>query len=257
VRSAALEARIQAIGRELFERARGETPGVFSSAYWEGQLLAWAMRDPGFKIDLFRFIDVFPMLRTREQVAQHVAEMLLREGRELPVAIATALRATTARLTGGVAQAALRRNVEAMAQRFIVGRDARDTLPALRRLWDAGIGFTVDLLGEATLSEPEAGAYSARYRDLIENLPAQIASWPSDALLERDAAGALPRANVSIKLSALDPRLDAAPSSTSTSSSGPRTASPTTCSSESPSTPSCATGRTSGSSCRPTFATRR
>lgn len=159
---AALEARVQAIGRELFERAQGETPGVFSSAYWEGQLLAWAMRDASFKVDLFRFVDAFPMLRTREQVAQHVEEMLLRDGRELPAAIATALRATTSRITSGVAQAALRKNVEAMAQRFIVGRDARDTLPSLRRLWDAGIGFTVDLLGEATLSEPEAAAYLAR-----------------------------------------------------------------------------------------------
>jgi len=200
-----LEERVQAIGRELLERAGGETPGVFSSAYWEGQLLAWAMRDPAFKIDLFRFVDVFPMLRTRAQVTQHVDEMLLRSGRELPAAIATALRATTARITGGVAQAALRRNVEAMAQRFIVGRDARDTLPALRKLHDAGIGFTVDLLGEATLSEPEAAAYLARYRDLVENLPSQVAAWPADPVLD-----AAPRANVSIKLSALDAQLDPA-----------------------------------------------
>jgi RHH-type proline utilization regulon transcriptional repressor/proline dehydrogenase/delta 1-pyrroline-5-carboxylate dehydrogenase len=205
----ALEARVQAIGRELFERARGETPGVFSAAYWEGQLLAWAMRDASFKVDLFRFVDAFPMMRTREQVAQHVDELLLRGGRELPAAIATALRATTARLTGAVAQAALRKNVEAMAQRFIVGRDARDTLPNLRRLWDAGVGFTVDLLGEATLSKPEAAAYLSRYRDLIENLPAQISSWPRDEVLERGAARDVPRANVSVKLSALDPQLDA------------------------------------------------
>ncbi len=205
---AVLEARVQAIGRELFERTRGEAPGVFSSAYWEGQLLAWAMRDPGFKVDLFRFVDVFPMLRTREQVARHVEEMLLRPGRELPAAIATALRATTARLTGGVAQAALRKNIEAMAQRFIVGRDSRDTLPALRRLHDAGIGFTVDLLGEATLSEPEAEAYLARYRDLVENIPQQVASWPADDVQGRGAHGAIPRANVSIKLSALYSQID-------------------------------------------------
>ncbi len=201
----ALEARIQAIGREWFDRARGETPGVFSPAHWEGQLLDWAMRDASFKVDLFRFVDAFPMLRTREQVARHVDELLLREGRELPAAITLALRATTARLTGGVAQAALRKNIEAMAGRFIVGRDARDTLPALRRLHEAGIGFTVDLLGEATLSEPEAEAYLARYRDLVENLPGQVASWPADAVLDR-----APRANVSLKLSALDSQLDPA-----------------------------------------------
>jgi RHH-type proline utilization regulon transcriptional repressor/proline dehydrogenase/delta 1-pyrroline-5-carboxylate dehydrogenase len=207
--ASALEARVRAIGLDLFERARGETPSVFSPAYWESQLLAWAMRDASFKVDLFRFVDVFPMLKTREQVTQHVEEMLLRGGRELPAAISTALRATTSRLTGGVAQAALRKNVEAMAQRFIVGRDARDTLPNLRKLWEAGVGFTVDLLGEATLSEGEAAAYLARYRDLIENLPAQIASWPRDEVLEHGAARESPRANVSVKLSALDPRLDA------------------------------------------------
>jgi RHH-type proline utilization regulon transcriptional repressor/proline dehydrogenase/delta 1-pyrroline-5-carboxylate dehydrogenase len=205
----AIEARTQAIGRELFERSRGEAPSVFSTAHWEGQLLAFTMRDPTFKVDLFRFVDVYPMLRTREQVARHVEEMLLRGGeRELPTAIAAALRATTARLTGAVAQAALRKNVEAMAQRFIVGRDARDTLPALRRLWDVGVGFTVDLLGEATLSDADGDAYLARYRDLIESLPSQVAAWPRDALLEEGAAGSIPRANVSIKLSALDPQLD-------------------------------------------------
>jgi RHH-type proline utilization regulon transcriptional repressor/proline dehydrogenase/delta 1-pyrroline-5-carboxylate dehydrogenase len=203
--AAGLEARTQAIGRELLERARGESPGVFSTAYWEGQLLAWAMRDPAFKVDLFRFVDAFPMLKTREQVAQHVDELLLRGDRELPAAIATALRATTSRLAGGVAQAALRRNVEAMAGRFIVGRDARDTLPALRELHEAGIGFTVDLLGEATLSEPEAEAYLARYRDLVEQLPAQVESWPADAVIDQ-----APRANVSIKLSALEPHLEPA-----------------------------------------------
>jgi RHH-type proline utilization regulon transcriptional repressor/proline dehydrogenase/delta 1-pyrroline-5-carboxylate dehydrogenase len=207
--SDALEARVQRIGRELFDRTRAEEPGLFSSAYWEGQLLAWAMRDASFKVDLFRFVDVFPMLRSRDQVARHVDEYLLREGRALPAAIATALRATSARLTAPVAQAALRKNIEGLASRFIVGRDAASALPTLRALHDAGVGFTVDLLGEATLSEAEADAYARRYLDLLRTLPREVARWPAVAAVDgAGEEGAAPRVNVSVKLSALDSQLD-------------------------------------------------
>ena len=82
-------------------------------------------------------------------------------------------------------------------------------LPRLRELWDRGMGFSVDLLGEACLSDVEAAAYQKRYLDLISHLPAQIASWPANATLESDHLGSIPRANVSIKISSLYARTKA------------------------------------------------
>ena len=49
------------------------------------------------------------------------------------------------------------------AQRFIVGRDAADALPKLRALRQRGIGFTLDVLGEASVGDAEAVDYQQRY----------------------------------------------------------------------------------------------
>jgi acyl-CoA reductase-like NAD-dependent aldehyde dehydrogenase len=71
------------------------------------------------------------------------------------------------------------------------------------------VAFSVDLLGEACLSQEEARAYQRRYLDLVETLSAAVAAWPADPRLESDHLGPLPRANISIKLSALCARADA------------------------------------------------
>jgi len=77
-------------------------------------------------------------------------------------------------------------------------------------LWDHGFGSTIDLLGEATVSEAESEIYAQRYTDLIGFLPAQTASWKTSEILDRSPAGLVPRANISLKLSAMDHLLDPA-----------------------------------------------
>ena len=86
------------------------------------------------------------------------------------------------------------------------GTDAASALPNLRTLWDDGIAFSVDLLGEACVSDAEAEAYQNKYLDLVNNLPATVASWKPNARLESDHLGPIPRTNVSIKISSLSAR---------------------------------------------------
>jgi len=100
------------------------------------------------------------------------------------------------------------KQIEGMASRFIAGQDAAEALPALRELWDDGIAFSVDLLGEACLSDEEADEYQRRYLDLIHTLPAEVAAWKPRARLESDHLGRIPRVNVSIKISSLSARCD-------------------------------------------------
>ena len=45
------EQRVREIGEDLFARMKGETPGLFDKAWWSGQVLEWAMRDPVFKTE--------------------------------------------------------------------------------------------------------------------------------------------------------------------------------------------------------------
>ena len=81
-------------------------------------------------------------------------------------------------------------------------------VPVLARLWTEGRGFSVDLLGEATVSEQEADRYRDRCLEALRLLGKATAAWPSVPLLERDRFGPLPRVNLSVKLSALYSQLD-------------------------------------------------
>ena len=95
-----------------------------------------------------------------------------------------------------------------MASKFIAGTDAKSALPGLRQMWDDGIAFSVDLLGETCVSDMEADDYARKYLDLIQNLPSHVAGWPHNPRLESDHLGAIPRVNVSVKISALSARTD-------------------------------------------------
>ena len=204
-----LDQAIEKAGEALFEKMKGETPGVFNKAYWEGAILEWAMKDPAFKVDMFRFVDVFPTLQTKEQVTQHIQEYLLKDGRELPGLISAALKAATSGLTAGIAQGTMKKQIEGMANRFIVGANAKEALPELKKLHKDGIAFTCDLLGEGTVSEDEGDHYQKRYFDLIDNLVDEVSKWPADEIIDRNHLGPIPRTNVSLKISAMYSQIDA------------------------------------------------
>jgi RHH-type proline utilization regulon transcriptional repressor/proline dehydrogenase/delta 1-pyrroline-5-carboxylate dehydrogenase len=203
-----LEADVQRLGRTLHQKLRGDKPGIFQPAYWQGLVLDWTMRDAALKTDLFRLVDALPALSSSEQIARHAREYLLAGNRKLPAGLGLALRATANPLAASISAFIIKQNVRRMAERFIVGRDARHARSALKKLWNQGFGFTVDLLGEATVNAAESAAYAQRYADLIEFLPGEAAGWKENALLDQGAAGAIPRANISLKLSAMDHLLD-------------------------------------------------
>ena len=205
-----LEGEVQKLGRSLHQRLRHKSPGVFDPAFWQGLVLDWAMRDASLKTDLFRLVDALPALSTSSQIARHAREYLLAGDRDLPTGLGLALRATENPMAAGISAFVIRQNVQRMAERFIVGRDARSARSRLKNLWTHGFGFTVDLLGEATVSAPESEAYAHRYADLIAFLPGETVGWKSWAVLDRGPGGVIPRANISLKLSAMDHQLDPA-----------------------------------------------
>jgi RHH-type proline utilization regulon transcriptional repressor/proline dehydrogenase/delta 1-pyrroline-5-carboxylate dehydrogenase len=209
VRVAVNEQRVREIGQDLFARMKGETPGLFDKAWWSGQVLEWAMRDPVFKTEMFRFVDVFPVLTTPEDVARHIQEYLLRPGVNPPTVIKVALKgAGLGSFATKIAAGQIAKNLEGMATRFIVGTNAATALETLASLRGQKQAFTVDLLGEATVSDTESSAYAARYMDLLDGLAAPTSGWKPDPVLDTDDRGAIPRLNVSVKVSALDCRLD-------------------------------------------------
>ncbi|MFM7051263.1 MAG: proline dehydrogenase family protein, partial [Planctomycetota bacterium] len=200
----AAEARTLAIGADFLARARNAKTSML--AVWSEGLMDWAMKDEAFKVQIFRFVDCFPTLRDNDAVYDHLTDYLAQPGVTPPPFVATALKAGA--VMKGVVTKTMSSQITGMAQKFIAGTDAATALPTLRRIWDSGLCFSVDLLGEACVSDEEAEAYRRKYLDLIENLPQTVASWAGNPRLESDHLGAIPRTNVSIKISSLSARVD-------------------------------------------------
>jgi RHH-type proline utilization regulon transcriptional repressor/proline dehydrogenase/delta 1-pyrroline-5-carboxylate dehydrogenase len=201
-----IEPTIQQFGREMLQAARQNKAGVLSGAFWSDKLMDWSMKDEAFKVQFFRFVDAFPMLRTSDAVYEHLTDYLSQPGVTPPPGFALGMKA------GGLAKGLFAKTISgqitSMAEKFIAGTDAASALPKLRKLWSRGLAFSVDLLGEACVSDEEAHAYQKKYLDLIENLPKAVESWPANPLLESDHLGPIPRTNVSIKISSLHARTD-------------------------------------------------
>jgi RHH-type proline utilization regulon transcriptional repressor/proline dehydrogenase/delta 1-pyrroline-5-carboxylate dehydrogenase len=207
--AARLEADIQETARDLFSRVDRSRPSPLSQARWQDEMMDWAMADERLKVELFRFVDVFPTLTTDAEIARHLQEYFLQPGVEAPRTLRVALRAAGRRSPlRPAAVRAVRAEMLSFAHRFIVGSDARSALPGLRALRERGVGFTIDVLGEASVSAREAAAYQRRYLDLLDDLTAEAASWPAAPAVDGAAWGTLPRVNVSIKITSLYSQID-------------------------------------------------
>jgi RHH-type proline utilization regulon transcriptional repressor/proline dehydrogenase/delta 1-pyrroline-5-carboxylate dehydrogenase len=204
--AAGSEARIREIGDDLLARARAHKAGLLSAKFYSDALMNWSMKDQNFKAQLFRFVDAFPTLRTPEDIYEHLRDYLSQPGVTVPGPIAAALK--VGGVAKGLAASQIARQITGMAEKFIAGVDAASALPNLKDLWNDGIAFSVDLLGEACVSEEEADAYQRKYLGLVNNLPRQVAAWKASPRLESDHLGAIPRTNVSIKISSLSARCD-------------------------------------------------
>jgi len=165
-----------------------------------------AAQDDELRAALFRFVDVVPACRSLDDLAAHLTGFL-EQVDDRPPSLRAAMKMGDTKAGRAALGAAGAAGVRHMAHRFIVGEDPQAALPALRKLWRDGIGASVDLLGEATVTAAEADRYAARCADALTTLAAVYERFDAQPLLESDAAGPVPRANLSVKVSALTPLL--------------------------------------------------
>src|SRR5687767_1656279 len=204
-----IESRTLEIGRAIFARVRDEEPAFASPPWWDEKMMALSMRDDAVKIQLFRFVDALPNLHSPKQVTRHLKEYFLQVQDRLPAPLRPILRymPTDGLFGKGLAKLA-NFNVRRLAHRFIAGSDVPETLSAIRELRRRSLAFTIDLLGEAVLSEGEAEKYQQYYLHFLDGLTREAGKWPEHPLIDRDHAGPIPRVNISIKLSSLYSQFD-------------------------------------------------
>ena len=145
----AIDIRTREIGEQLFTHVDDDRPNVFQRRWWDDQLMQLTMRDEALKVQLFRFVDVLPMLHSSAAVVEHLREYLNEVRGSLPAAVRSALgigrhtsftRAAIARLA----------TLSAMdlARRFIAGTNTREVVDSALRERELDRAFTLDILGE-------------------------------------------------------------------------------------------------------------
>ena len=201
----ALEKEIRDLAGTLYRKAAAHKPALFEPQDWIGRMIDWSLADESLRVALFRFVDVLPSLDSAGEIGRHLREYFARVDHALGglVFLAQALHA------GWLVAPVIRHNVVRLARRFIVEEDTEALAAVLEGLREEAAAFTLDVVGEATVSEREAGAMQRRYLNLLQRLAPVAKKWPSLPQIDSDARRDLPRVNLSVKVSSLYARFDA------------------------------------------------
>ena len=199
-----MEAELQRVGRSIHAALPGRSRHPIRAL--DEKAMGLASQDQQLRAALFRFVDVTPACRSLDDLARHLAAYLEEVG-ERPPPIEAAMRMSGTKAGRTALGAAAAAGVRHMAHRFIVGETPKAALKTIRQLWESGAAVSLDLLGEATVTQAEADRYAARCMDALETLAEAAPRWPARPALEADSLGPLPRVNLSVKVSALSPLL--------------------------------------------------
>jgi RHH-type proline utilization regulon transcriptional repressor/proline dehydrogenase/delta 1-pyrroline-5-carboxylate dehydrogenase len=164
----AIEERIQQYGTRLLEAARAaeQKPRLA----WLNLLIDRAIADPGFRIQALRFIDVLPALQDDDELVAHLKEYFTDTELPWPVFTGWGLRHSAAPWAVHIAAPLVRATLRGLARRFMGGSHLQHALDTIVRLRSQGMQYSLDLLGEAVVSEREADHYQQAYLSLLQGL---------------------------------------------------------------------------------------
>lgn len=202
------EARIYELGRSLLDAARKRKHAFWAREHWEEILFQKLMNSEQLRVQLLRFVDVLPALTSDQELSKHLHEYLGEEELPIPGFAKWGIEHSRNPVTAHIAAGAVRTAMHSLAKRFIGGADANEVLHAIKHLRKENMCITLDLLGEATVSEAEAEKYSARYLEYLEDLTPRVKSWKPNPLLDKINDRSSPRLNLSIKISSLCSHID-------------------------------------------------
>ena len=204
IRPDTTEQAVQFLARSLYQKAAQHKPSLFEAKDLLGRMIDWSLEDESLRVALFRFVDVLPSLESSSEIGRHLEEYFARVDHALGglAVLAQALHA------GTLVAPVVRRNVINLARRFIAEESSGHLITVLETLRKEPAAFTLDIVGEATVSDLEAQAMQQRYLELLRRLAKASEGWPSCAQIDESPKGKIPRVNLSVKLSALCARFD-------------------------------------------------
>ena len=202
--------RVREIGREIFELAQAARPHIWNMGWWQERAVRILDRDELLLTRAFQFVDCLPSLSDNAQLTRHLAEYFDAKSLDLPKVFYAAIGPGRLRsLREEIIGHAVRFGAMQMAGRFITGYDVPSTIKTIEHLRAKTMAFTLDVLGESTTSYAQADRYAQVYQHLVDDLTPMASRWERIPVIDEDSHGPMPRANLSIKLTGLDPHFDA------------------------------------------------
>ena len=206
------ETETQAIAAELIKSTRDKS-NIFSRVRdqmrWDDKVLDWTMANPGLRVQMFRFIDAIPALQSKAEIANHFQQYMSAEAVELPSALKGILNFSDPdSFPAQTAAATITKAVETLAYKYIAGENINEVIKTIDRLRKEGMTFSIDLLGEAVITETEAEEYLQRYLNLIEQLAQKAQTWKRKEGIDLADGEELPQVQVSVKLTAFYSQFD-------------------------------------------------
>jgi RHH-type transcriptional regulator, proline utilization regulon repressor / proline dehydrogenase / delta 1-pyrroline-5-carboxylate dehydrogenase len=172
------------IGKQLFAHVRSASKNPFTINWLKNNFLKIATYTPKLQQEVFRFVDVLPSLKTKQEITSYLSEYLEEANKDLGMISATISKIP---LIKTVYRYSIRTAIYLMADSFICGSNIKEAKKEIEKFKKKGFDYTLDILGELTVSNEEALEYFSEYRKLISSIP---------------------NPNLSIKLSALAPQLN-------------------------------------------------
>jgi len=207
------EQQTQTIARSLLaateEKKRSFFGKLRSQMQLDDKILDWAMSNPGLRVQLFHFIDCLPALRSKSQIASHLQEYMTTADVELPEVLKKLLNFTNPdSVPGQLAATTVAPAVETLAHKYIAGENINQMVKTVEKLRQDKMTFTVDLLGEAVITETEAQSYLDRYIELMTELTQASRNWSNIPQIDQADGENLAKVQVSVKLTAFYSQFD-------------------------------------------------
>ncbi|MDX1919110.1 MAG: proline dehydrogenase family protein, partial [Candidatus Caenarcaniphilales bacterium] len=186
---------------------RFDLENIFNKNFWSTSVMALCIQTPFLKSRIFNFVDVLPALKTEKQLQEHLEAYFFDYKNFASQFLKSSLKlAFQNSFSSKFISNFIQHSSRAMGRTFIAGADLDEVLPILKGMRENNLAFTLDLLGEATLTEKEAQENLEKHIQVVQELDKRIQNWSSSQLLDfagKDQNFSIPKINLSVKLSSL------------------------------------------------------
>jgi RHH-type transcriptional regulator, proline utilization regulon repressor / proline dehydrogenase / delta 1-pyrroline-5-carboxylate dehydrogenase len=156
--------------KELLEFHKEELKRIklLNLSWWSQQVLLFSSTNPRLQKQLFKFVDLYPSLKTPEMVSRYLLEYMREEDLFLGDFLQFATRLPLGTL---LLDRFTRLGVKSLAKNFIVDNNDQKLFKKIDELRYSGLDCTLDILGELAISKEESEKYLQAYLDLLETKP--------------------------------------------------------------------------------------